>query len=105
MLYLLAVTLVSNLTRRLPRHGRSTLYSVRYVDGRGVLRDILGTASEQGYEATLSHTKRKETDEGYAVEASMRFTRPQRSPDDDLIRQLSELDGVIEVRAVEEVHD
>ena len=103
--YLLAVTVVSTLTRKLPRYGRSMLYSVRYADGRGVLRDILHTASDQGYEATLSHTKRKETDEGYAVEASMRFTRFQNRPDDDLFRLLSELDGVLEVRAVEEMHD
>lgn len=105
VLYLLAVTFVSALTRRLPRHGRSMLYSVRYADGRGVLRDILRTASDQGYEAALSHTKRKETDEGYAVEASMRFTRLQNRPDEDLFRRLSELDGVLEVRAVDEMHD
>lgn len=105
VLYLLAVTVVSGLTRRLPRHGRSTLYSVRYVDGRGVLRDILGTASKQGYEAALSHTKRIESEAGDAVEASMRFTRLQRRPDEDLVRRLSELDGVLEVRAVEETHD
>lgn len=105
VLYLLAVTFVSALTRRLPRHGRSMLYSVRYADGRGVLRDILRTASDQGYEAALSHTKRKETHEGYAVEASMRFTRLQNRPDEDLFRRLSELDGVLEVRAVDEMHD
>lgn len=105
VLYLLAVTFVSALTRRLPRHRRSMLYSVRYADGRGVLRDILRTASDQGYEAALSHTKRKETDAGYAVEASMRFTRLQNRPDEDLFRRLSELDGVLEVRAVDEIHD
>ena len=105
VLYLLAVTVVSGLTRRLPRHGRSTLYSVRYVDGRGVLRDILRAASEQGYEAALSHTKRIESEAGDAVEASMRFTRLQRRPDEDLVRRLSELAGVLEVRAVEETHD
>lgn len=104
-LYLLAVTVISSLTRRLPRHSHSTLYSVRYVDGRGVLRDILGTASEQGYEAALSRTRRIESEAGDAVEASMRFTRLQRRPDDDLVRRLSELDGVLEVRAVEETHD
>lgn len=105
VLYLLAVTFVSALTRRLPRHGRSMLYSVRYADGRGVLRDILRAASDQGYEAALSRTKRKETDEGYAVEASMRFTRLQNRPDEDLFRRLSELDGVLEVRAVDQMHD
>ncbi len=35
----------------------------------------------------------------------MRFTRLQNRPDEDLFRRLSELDGVLEVRAVDEMHD
>ena len=105
LFYLLAVTVVSWLTRRLPQHGRTQLYSVRYADGRGVLRDILGAASNLGYESTLTHTKRQDTSDGAVVEASMRFTRPQHNADEDLLHRLSEIDGIFEVRSVEQDHD
>lgn len=105
VLYLLAVTVVSWLTRRLPQRGRTHLYSVRYADGRGVLRDILGAAANLGYESTLTHTKREDTDGTAVVEASLRFTRHQQNTDEDLLRRLSELDGILEVRSVEHEHD
>src|SRR5699024_1321807 len=77
VLYLLTVTLLSWLVRRLPKHGRTRLYSVRYADGRGVLREILRAASDMGYESTLSQTKRVEASQGQVVEAEMRFARRQ----------------------------
>lgn len=103
--YLLAVTVVTWVVRRLPHYSQTQLYSVRYADGRGVLRDILRSASDLGYESALYHTKRQEGEEGAAVEASMRFSRHQSNTNEDLLRRLSELDGVIEVRAVENEHD
>ncbi|GAA1812779.1 MgtC/SapB family protein [Nesterenkonia flava] len=103
--YLLAVTLVTSLVRRLPHHGRSRFYAVRYADGRGVLRDILSAASELGYETALSRTKRLEGENGPVVEATMRFSRPQHRATEELIETLSELEGVEEVRAVEQDHD
>ena len=105
VLYLLAVTVITWLVRRLPQQGQSRLYTVRYTDGRGVLRDILGEASDSGYESALSQTKRQESAEGPVVEATMRFTRHQRNADDDLFRRLSELDGVLEVRRVQQDHE
>lgn len=105
VLYLLAVSLVTYLVRLVPKHGRSRHYSVRYADGRGVLRDILAAASHMGYESTLSHTRRTEHDGGPVVEAEMSFTRMQRAADDELFRRLTELDGVHEVRAVHQEHD
>lgn len=105
VLYLLTVTLLTWLVRRLPKHGRTRLYSVRYEDGRGVLREILRAASDMGYESTLSHTKRLEASDGEVVEATMRFTRRQQNADEDLFRQLSELSGVLEVRSAEQEHD
>lgn len=103
--YLLAVTVVTWVVRRLPHYSQTQLYSVRYADGRGVLRDILRSASDLGYESALYHTKRQEGEEGAVVEASMRFSRHQSNTNEDLLRRLSELDGVIEVRAVENEHD
>ncbi|MGO1523718.1 MAG: MgtC/SapB family protein [Nesterenkonia sp.] len=105
VLYLLTVTLLTWLVRKLPKRAQSRMYSVSYADGRGVLRDILGAASDLGYEAALSHTKRHEHSDGAVVEASMRFTRQQKTVDGDLIRRLSEIDGVVEVRADDAEHD
>lgn len=102
--YLLAVTVVTWLTRHLPRYGRSRDIELRYVDGRGVLRDILRAASDQGYEAALSHTRRRENSEGHIVEATMRFTRLQNRANEDLLRQLSEVPGVLELRSVPDDH-
>lgn len=105
VLYLVAVTVVTYVVRRLPQHGRTKHYSVRYTDGHGVLRDILSTASLLGYESRLSQTTRRETPEGYVVEATLSFSRVQSRADEELFRGLSELPGVLEIRALEHEHD
>lgn len=104
LLYVVAVTLVTAMVRKLPQHGYARLYSLRYADGHGILRDILSTASDLGYEAALSHAKRQ-GDDNPVVEATMRFTRRQQSADEELFRRLSEIDGVHEVRSVQQDHD
>ncbi|GAA4925173.1 MgtC/SapB family protein [Nesterenkonia rhizosphaerae] len=104
LLYVVAVTLVTAMVRKLPQHGHTRLYSLRYADGHGILRDILSTASDLGYEAALSHAKRQ-GDHNPVVEATMRFTRRQQSADEELFRRLSEIDGVHEVRSVQQDHD
>lgn len=104
--YLLAVTLVTWVARKLPKQGRIRRYDIRYRDGRGILRDILAATSELGYEAKLDSTRRRETDdEGAVVDAQMAFSRKQHLSADTLHQRLSELDGVLEVRAVERDHD
>lgn len=104
LLYVVAVTLVTAMVRKLPQHGHTRLYSLRYADGHGILRDILSTASDLGYEAALAHAKRQ-GDPNPVVEATMRFTRRQQSADEELFRRLSEIDGVHEVRSVQQDHD
>lgn len=103
--YLLSVTVVTNLVRRLPRHDRSERYIVRYADGRGVLREILGAASQWGYETRLVRTRRLEVGDGFAVDATMTFTRTQRVGREHLFEALQELDGVLEIRTVTEEND
>lgn len=105
VLYIFAVTLLTALIRRLPKQQRSELYTVRYTDGSGVLRDILQMASNQGYETILSETRRERTPDGYVVDATMEFTRGKQKPPESLFRRLSEVPGVIELRAVDEDHD
>ncbi|WP_044492830.1 MgtC/SapB family protein [Nesterenkonia massiliensis] len=104
LLYVVAVTQVTAMVRKLPQHGHTRLYSLRYADGHGILRDILSTASDLGYEAALAHAKRQ-GDHNPVVEATMRFTRRQQSADEELFRRLSEIDGVQEVRSVPQDHD
>lgn len=103
--YLLAVTLVTTLMRRLPRNHRAERYIVRYADGRGILREILGTASQFGYETRLVDTRRIEAAGGFAVDATMTFTRTRRVGAEQLFEELQELDGVLEIRTVTDDHD
>lgn len=98
--YMLSVTLVTTLVRRLPRRDRAERYVVRYADGRGILREILGAASQLGYETRLVRTRRIERAEGFAVDATMIFTRTQRVGREQLFEALQELDGVVEVHTV-----
>lgn len=104
--YLLAVTLVTWMARKLPKQGRTHRYDIRYQDGRGVLRDVLVAASQLGFDAKLDSTRRKESDDaGPVVDAQMAFTRKQYLSPDTLHQRLSELDGVLEVRAIQREHD
>lgn len=104
--YLLAVTLVTWLARKIPKHGRAHRLVVRYRDGHGILRDVLTAASELGYEAGLNSTKRRVTEaDGAVVDARMSFSRTQYLPPDELHQRLIELDGVLEVRAIQQDHD
>ncbi|GAA1109730.1 MgtC/SapB family protein [Nesterenkonia jeotgali] len=98
--YMLSVTLVTKLVRRLPRRDRAERYVVRYADGRGILREILGAAPQLGYETRLVRTRRIERAEGFAVDATMIFTRTQRVGREQLFEALQELDGVVEVHTV-----
>ncbi len=105
LLYLLAVTLVTTLVRRLPRHDRSERYVVRYADGHGILREILGEASQLGYETRLVRTRRMEVTDGFAVDATMTFTRTQRVGREQLFEALHEIDGVLEIRTANVEND
>lgn len=105
LLYLLAVTLVTTLVRRLPRHDRSERYVVRYADGHGILREILGEASQLGYETRLVRTRRMEVADGFAVDATMTFTRTQRVGREQLFEALHEIDGVLEIRTANVEND
>lgn len=105
LLYLLTVTVVTPLLDRLPHRDRSRLFLVRYLDGRGVLRDVLADAAELGYESTLTRTRRTEEEGAPMVEATMRFSNPRSADPGELFHRLSEVDGVREVRMVRKEHD
>jgi len=105
LLYILAVTVITSLVRRIPRHDRSERYIVRYADGRGILREILGEASQLGYETRLVRTRRLADGEGFAVDATMTFTRTQRVGREQLFEALHEIEGVLEIRTANVEND
>jgi putative Mg2+ transporter-C (MgtC) family protein len=95
-LHLIAVGPFARLTRYLPSPDRRKLITVRYVDGAGVLRAILATATSMGFEASVLGTEVQREGGRQQVLASMRFTG--RAPLQDLVVALDDLDGVTGVR-------
>lgn len=91
-LHLIAVVLLSPLARRLPSSGSRRTLTIRYTDGRGVLRDILAVAGEMGYETTIQSTRQVVLDHGAAVVARMQFRG--RPPLQALVTEFAELPGV-----------
>lgn len=98
LLYLTAVGILTILGRRIPTPDKHRTFHVQYKDGRGVLRSILTVATELGFEASLTDTRRSESPGKPArVEATMRFYNYKHAPDKDLIEKLSEIRGVTSV--------
>lgn len=93
-LHLLTVTILSGLARRIPVAGRGRDLVVRYRDGCGALRAVLGRATDLGFEVGLNSTRRHESGSDTAlIEASLRFNRG-RTTIDELIEQLTNVPGV-----------
>lgn len=91
-LQLIVLFLIAPLVRRMPSPDRRRTVKMVYVDGAGVLRDILGVAGEMGFSATIRSTRRTETSGRGTIAARVQFfgTRPLH----DLLTALAELDGV-----------
>jgi len=92
VLHIVAATLIAPIVRRLPNASDRTSLTVRYVDGRGILRVILEVAGEMGYQTTIRSTQQVRTDRGLAIVAHMQFRG--RPPLQSLVAQLTELAGV-----------
>ncbi|GAA1555125.1 MgtC/SapB family protein [Kribbella sancticallisti] len=96
MMHLIAVGPLARLTKFLPSPDRRKLITVRYVDGSGVLREILATATSMGFVASVLGTDVHREGGRQQVRASMRFTG--RAPLQNLVIALDDLDGVTGVR-------
>lgn len=94
--YLVVVPLLGLATRRLPLARWQQVLHLRYRDGEGVLRTILATASDMGFETAVLGTETSDADGG-VVEMRARFTGKPPLP--ELITALSEIDGVQGVAA------
>lgn len=95
--HLSALLLVTPLARRLPvRRPPEAVLDVCYRDGQGVLRALLATSAELGYEVSVRSTEVDHVDGQQLVRATMQFT-PGRDTA-SLIETLGERVGVVSVR-------
>jgi putative Mg2+ transporter-C (MgtC) family protein len=95
---LLALVVLAPLGQMLPTSTRNRTIDIRYLDGRGALRDVLRTASEMGFHASIGHARQVKAvgTEGASVAVSMQFRG--RHPLTSLVAQLTQLTDVQEVR-------
>jgi putative Mg2+ transporter-C (MgtC) family protein len=95
---LLALVVLAPLGQLLPTSARRRTVDIRYRDGRGVLREVLRTASEMGFHASIGRARQLEASgtEAASVAVSMQFRG--RHPLTTLVAQLTQLDDVQEVR-------
>lgn len=98
-LYLFTMLIVTLLVARIREPHRSRTLTVRYVDGEGVLRDILESASRLGYETVLEHTRRVPGTDHPTVQVVMVVRHQHPGGQGELIETLSALPGVDEVSA------
>jgi len=98
------------LARRLSGNQPATaVLSCTYVDGHGVLRDLLRTCTDSGWVVTAVETRPAGTAVGPAGDSGPALVRVRlelrgRGSDTGLIAALNDVDGVVEV-GTEEVED
>jgi putative Mg2+ transporter-C (MgtC) family protein len=112
-IYFLIVLGFPPLARRLPTSATAiSVIRVRYHDGRGVLRDVLGSATAQGFlvaeiatEPVDAHwgTSEGRDDDGHGAMVEVTLQIHGRGSVNQLAAELSELPGVDAVRA-DDVH-
>ncbi len=100
LLYLLSVTLVTLLVRRIREPNRERTLRIQYLDGHGMLRNILEAATRLGYTASLLNTTRLSGREEPIIEATMQFVHQRPTGQGELFEALSEIPGVVSVDAV-----
>lgn len=92
-LHLATVYGLTALAERLPSHESRREVVIVYDDGRGVLRDVLSTATDLGFEATVRSTEVRTTDDNRQVQVTMTFRG--RASLSELIMAIGALPGVV----------
>ncbi|WP_178945378.1 MgtC/SapB family protein [Kocuria sp. TGY1127_2] len=92
ILYLIATTVLMPIVTRLPGASDRNVLRLTYIDGHGILRDILSEATSMGYTAQIESTER--IGDKVVLRARFRGRPPLRS----LVATLTELSGVVSVR-------
>jgi putative Mg2+ transporter-C (MgtC) family protein len=98
--YLLAMSVLARLGRRIRAVDGGCRFVVQYKDRRGVLRQILACASERGFQSSLRESRRVRRGEKTSrVEVDLRFVKPSGGSFDELLEALSDIKGVVSVRS------
>ncbi|GGM08342.1 MgtC/SapB family protein [Nakamurella endophytica] len=95
VLHLVTLYVVAPLMRRVPNADRKRVLRVTYLDGHGVLRDILALASSTGFASTIERSHRRSGAAGPTITMDIRFLG--RLPVRDLVPPLMQLDGVEDI--------
>lgn len=104
-LHLLTLFVVAPLVRRIPNADRRRTLRITYLDGKGVLRDIISVATTQGFATAIHRSRRRHDTDPPSVALDIRFIG--RHSVRDLVPALMALDGVedITVRGPDEDAD
>src|SRR5699024_5431894 len=94
--HLLAVVVLGPVVRKIPTRDHNRVLRVRYLDGAGVLRDVLGLSTDMGSSALVLGSRRMEREGRALVEIDIRFKG--RAPMRDVVARVNEIAGVREVR-------
>lgn len=104
-LHVVAVVVFAPLVRKIPTRDHNRVLRVRYLDGAGVLRDILALATEMGFSTLILGSRRLEREGLKLVEIDIRFKggTPLRT----VIPSVSTIEGVrqVDVRSDDEQED
>jgi len=92
LLHLVTLFVVAPLVRRIPTVDHKRLFRIAYLDGHGVLREILGLASSMGFATTIQRSRRVSGGGAPTVSIDIRFIGRQSIR--DLMPPLLALEGV-----------
>lgn len=105
-LYVVAVSALTWIGRKIPAADRDEIVVLQYKEHRGALRAVLERATDLGFEASLNKTRRIEMPGKVdRVEAGMKFRRMKRGPIDGLVEELSGIKGVVSVYVTKDEND
>jgi len=95
-LHLVALLVLGPLVRRLPTRDHRRVLRIVYVDGAGVLREVLAVATDLGFSALILASRRHESADTALVELDVRFHG--RASLRSLVPTVGAITGVREVR-------
>ncbi|MGO1851200.1 MgtC/SapB family protein [Microbacterium sp.] len=104
VLHLVTLFVVAPVVRRLPTPDRHRVLRITYIDGGGVLRDVLEAATAMGFSSSVVRSRRSTEDDRALVTVDVHFYGQQ--PMRELVPPLLDLSGVerVSVRGAES-HD
>lgn len=103
LLHLLTLFVIGPLVRRIPTVDHNRVLDIMYADGEGRLRALLAVATQMGFNSSILSSDRTTLDGQPFVTVRVRFNG--RSPLDQLVSPLADLDGVESVHIVHTTTD